>query len=214
MKPVLYFAPQSCALVPLITLTEAGADFELRPLNMRKGEHMTPQYLKLNPKHRVPLLLLDGKPLSENVAIQIWIARHFPQAGLLPDEPLQEIQAISLMAWFASGIHPSLTPNARPERYCDLPDSAESVRRCAQKLLVEYYGIADDRLAGREWFFDRFTAVDAYFFWCFRRGGQFGMDMSVFRHCTSHLQRASERASLQQAVATETRLLEEFAKAA
>ena len=214
MRPVLYFAPQSCALVPLITLTEAGADFELRPLNMRKGEHMTPQYLQLNPKHRVPLLLIDGEPLSENVAIQIWIARHFPQAGLLPDDPLQEIQAISLMAWFASGIHPALTPNARPERYCDLPDSAESVRRCAQKLLAEHYRIADDRLAGREWFFDRFTAVDAYFFWCFRRGGQFGMDTSVFPHCTAHLQRASERASVQQAVATETRLLEEFARPA
>jgi glutathione S-transferase len=210
----LYFAPQSCALVPYIALAEAAAPFELRPLNMRKGEHMTPEYLRLNPKHRVPLLLIDGEPLSENVAIQIWIARNFPHARLLPADPMQEVQAISLMAWFASGIHPALTPNARPERYCDLPDSAGSVRRCAQKLLVEHYRIADDRLAGREWFFEHFTAVDAYFFWCFRRGGQFGLDTSAFPHCTAHLRRTGERPSVQAAVAGEARLMAEFAKAA
>jgi glutathione S-transferase len=181
---------------------------------MRKGEHMTPEYLQLNPKHRVPLLLIDGQPLSENVAIQIWIARNHPQARLLPNDAMDEIQAISLMAWFASGIHPALTPNARPERYCDLPGSADSVRRCAQKLLLEYYRIADDRLAGREWFFDHFTAVDAYFFWCFRRGGQFGLDTTVFRHCTAHLQRTGERESVQRAVAIEKQWIETFSQAA
>ena len=43
------------------TLTEAGAKFEVRPLNFRKGQHMSPEYLKINPKHKVPLLVVDGK---------------------------------------------------------------------------------------------------------------------------------------------------------
>ena len=84
MEIVLYYAPITCALAPYITLTEAGAEFEVRPLNFRKGQHTSPEYLKINPKHKVPLLIVDGKVLSESVAIQTWIARTFPRAKLLP----------------------------------------------------------------------------------------------------------------------------------
>src|SRR5436309_6277418 len=104
MNIVLYYAPIACSLVPYVTLTEANATFEVRALNMRKGEHKSAQYLKVNPKHKVPLLVVDGKTLSENVAIQTWIARSFPQARLLPTDPWQELQAISLLAWCSSGI--------------------------------------------------------------------------------------------------------------
>jgi glutathione S-transferase len=70
MDIVLYYAPIACSLVPYVTLTEASATFEVRTLNMRKGQHKSSEYLKINPKHKVPLLVVDGKPLSENVAIQ------------------------------------------------------------------------------------------------------------------------------------------------
>ena len=61
MKIELYYAPVTCALAPYVTLTEAKAEFEVRPLNFRKGQHNSPEYLKLNPKHKVPLLIVDGK---------------------------------------------------------------------------------------------------------------------------------------------------------
>ncbi len=80
MEIILYYAPITCALAPYITLTEAGAKFEVRPLNLRKDQHKSPGYLTFNPKHKVPLLIVDGKVLSESAAIQIWIARTFPQA--------------------------------------------------------------------------------------------------------------------------------------
>ena len=180
MQLLLYYAPNACSLVPYVTLTEAGAPFEVRPLNFRKSQHMAPEYLRLNPKHKVPVLVIDGAPLTENVAIQIWIAAHFPAAKLLPADPMQELDAISLMAWCASGIHPFLSRINSPPRVCDLPGAEESVRRLAQQQLFENYRIADDKLAGREWFFDHFTAVDAHFFWCFRRGTQFNLDLSQF----------------------------------
>src|SRR5271166_714715 len=70
MQLILYYAPNACSLVPYVTLTEAGALFEVHPLNFRKSQHMTPEYLQLNPKHKVPVLVIDGAPLTENVAIQ------------------------------------------------------------------------------------------------------------------------------------------------
>ena len=213
----LYYTPVACSMVPYINLTEAQADFEVMPLNFSKGEHMSPEYLRLNPKHRVPVLMIDGEPLTENVAINLWIARAFPQAKLLPIDPKQEIKAISLMAWCASGIHPALTPNALPKRFCDAPDSEESVKQCAQKLLAEHFGIADTLLAGREWFFDHYTAPDAYFFWTFLRALRFDvkyLDLSKFLNCHAHLNRMKQRANVQKLLAFEKQIQEAFAKAA
>ena len=70
MQIVLYYSPIACSLVPYVTLTEAGAKFEVRNINLRKGEQSSPDYLKLNPKHKVPVLTVDGQTLTENVAIQ------------------------------------------------------------------------------------------------------------------------------------------------
>ena len=214
MKLTLYFAPMTCALVPFITLTEAGADFEVQAIDTRKGGNRTPEFLKLNPKHKVPVLVIDGEPLTENVALQVWIHRQFPKAKLLPADPGQEIKAISLMAFYASGIHPKLTPNARPENYCDLPGSEESVKRVANKMLFEDFKVMDDLLAGREWFLPHFTAVDAYFFWCFRRGISFKLDLTGFKNCMAHLERMQARASVQRVLAHEKKVMEEFARAA
>jgi glutathione S-transferase len=203
MNLTLFYSPITCSMVPYIALTEAQAPFKVRVINLALREHMEPEYLRLNPKHKVPVLLIDGEPLTENVAIQLWIARTFPQAQLLPHAELDEYRAISMLAWCASGVHAFLTPNILPQRYCDLPGSEESVRRCAQRMLHENFQIAEGLLAGREFFFDYFTLPDAYFFWCFRRGTQFQVDMNPYPACRSHFERLSQRASVQKLLAFE-----------
>jgi glutathione S-transferase len=197
-----------------VTLTEAGAPLEVHPLNFCKSQHMAPEYLRLNPKHKVPVLVIDGEPLTENVAIQIWIARHFPAAKLLPADAMQELQAISVMAWCASGIHPFLSRINSPPRVCDFPGAEDSVRKLAQQQLFENYQIADDKLAGREWFFDHFTAVDAHFFWCFRRGTQFNLDLSQFKYCIAHFERMQQWPSVCKVLAYEQEVQTAFARAA
>jgi glutathione S-transferase len=214
MDIALYYAPITCALAPYITLTEAKAKFEVRPLNLRKDQHKSAEYLKINPKHKVPLLVVDGQVLSESVAIQLWIARTFPQAKLLPADPWQELKAISILSWCSGGIHPFLARINSPPRVCDVPDTADSVTRLAQDNLMENFKIADDMLAGREYFFDHFTAPDAHFFWCFRRASQFKVDLSGFKSCVAHFERMKGRPSVQKLLDFEQSVQAEFAKAA
>ena len=214
MKLTLYYAPMTCATVPYITLTEAGADFNVQAVNTRNGDNRKPEFLKLNPKHKVPVLVINGEPLTENIAIQIWINRRYPKAQLLPADSWAEIKAISVMAFCASGIHPHLTPNARPQNYCDLPGAEESVKRVANKLLFEDLKVVDDLLAGREWFFPHFTACDAYFFWCFMRARSFKLELAQFANCTAHYERMLQRPSVRKVLAFEKKVQEEFARAA
>jgi glutathione S-transferase len=214
LKLTLAYTPMACSLAPYILLTEAGATFDTMDINMGKGEHMRPEFLKLNPKGKVPALIIDGQVLTENVAIQIWIARQFPDAKLLPADALDNVRAISVMSWCASGIHPKITQQARPERYCDLPDSADSVRALGSHSLMDLLAIADNMLAGREWFFDQFNCADAYFYWCFRRSTQLKPDVSHFKNCMAHMQRMEQRASVQKLLAHEKKVEAAFAAVA
>ncbi len=213
MKLTLFYAPMACSLVPYVNLTEAGAQFEVSTVNTGAKQQKTPEYLAVNPKGKVPVLGVDGYPLTENVAIAQFIARTWPAAKLLPSG-FDEFKAISLMAWFASTVHPHLTPNARPENYCDMPEAFDGVKRVAQKLLFEDLRIAEGLLAGRAWFFDHFTAVDTYFFWCYRRATQFKLDLSAYPNCDAHMLRMRERASVQKCEAYEKEVAAAFAKAA
>jgi glutathione S-transferase len=84
MDLTLCYAPMACSLVAYVNLTEAGAPFKVRTVNTGAKEQKSADYLAVNPKGKVPVLLVDGYPLTENVAIQQFIARSFPAAKLLP----------------------------------------------------------------------------------------------------------------------------------
>jgi glutathione S-transferase len=200
MTLTLCHFPNSCSIVPWLLLKEAGAEFNVRLVNLARGDHLAPEYRRINPKQAVPVLLIDGQPLTENVAILLWIAREFPRACLMPREPDAELQVISFMAWCASGLLPWLAPNIVPQRFCDLPDSEDSVRRCAHRMLKGRYAIAEEMLAlkQRDWFFGDYSVADAYFFWAFRRGMQFRVDVSGFPLCQAHLERMQLRPAVRE----------------
>lgn len=214
MEITLYYSPNTCALAPYVTLTEAGANFEARPLNFRQRQNYSPEYLKINPKHKVPALVVDGKVLTENVAIHQWVHRTFPAANILPADPWQQLQAISLHAWCASGIHPYLSRINNPAKVCDTADSSASVVKFATEALFETFAIADEMLAGRDYFFDHFTAPDAHFFWCCRRATQLQVSIAAFANVTAHFQRMLERPSVKKLLAFESEVNEAFAKSA
>ena len=214
MHIALYYAPYTCALAPWITLTEAGAEFEVRPLNFGRQQHMSADYMAINPKHKVPLLAVDGETMTESTAIQLWIARNFPDAGLLPDDPWQELEAVSLHSWCSSGIHPYLSRINAPPRVCDLPGAADNVVDHAKEYLAEAFGIADGMLEGREYFFERFATPDAHFFWCCRRATQFDFDFSAFPNTAAHFERMQGRDSVRKLLAYEKQVLDGFASAA
>ncbi|MBI4292227.1 MAG: glutathione S-transferase family protein [Betaproteobacteria bacterium] len=214
MKLTLYYAPITCSVVPLISLYEAGADFEVKPVNLRKAEQMSPEYLRLNPKHKVPVLLIEGEPLTENVAMALWMTRAFPRAGILPADSDAEVKAISIMAWCASGIHPNLTRINSPAKFCDTPGSEESIKRLAAKELDHVFAIAEGMLAGREYFFDKWCAADSHVFWAWRRAIQFGLDFSKHRHCAAHYERMQRRPAVIKALDFEKQVQAQFAQSA
>ena len=61
----LYYAPGTCALASHIALEEAGANYEAIRLSFKDEDQKKPDYLKINPKARVPALVTDRGVLTE-----------------------------------------------------------------------------------------------------------------------------------------------------
>jgi glutathione S-transferase len=143
----LYMSPGSSPMAPHIALHEIGVDFDSRWISFAKREQHAPEYLALNPEGKVPTLLVDGRPLTEVAAILYYLARRFPEAGLLPAGDLEaEAQVISWMSFIASTIHPP--PNRR-------------------RTVV--LGIAEQRLGRREWAVGGYSIADIHLFRLFWR---------------------------------------------
>lgn len=191
----LYFSPGACAFVPHVCLevikASCGEGFEPRLIKLHKGEHRTPQYLALNPNGQVPLLVVEGKPLSQIVAIVDYLDRRFPQAGLLPVESWQRAQAMSQLAWINNTVHPTFTHIFRTEYYAESDTGKAEVKRVA----IESYRACLQRIQGwvapanPYWFGSRLSPHDAYAFTLLRWGGLAGIDPASLPGYSAYVER-------------------------
>ncbi|PPR10244.1 MAG: Glutathione S-transferase GST-6.0 [Alphaproteobacteria bacterium MarineAlpha11_Bin1] len=210
MKIELFYAPGTCAMAPFINLVEAGANFEVHAMNYRTNDHMSPEYLKINPKHKVPLLMVDGECLTETPAIHIWMARTFPDAGLMPTDAWGQAQAVSLLSWVSGGIHPYLSRINNPKKVCEIDGTAENVIELGSGYLEECFGIANEILDGKDYLMGDYTAPDAYFFWAVRRFTQFKMDLNRFPNVLEYFERMRMRPSVEKLMTFEKTTIEGF----
>jgi glutathione S-transferase len=70
MGITVYHSPGACSMATYISLLEAGADFDIEIISLKNNEQFNSDYAALNSKKKVPFLVVDGKGLSENIAIQ------------------------------------------------------------------------------------------------------------------------------------------------
>ncbi len=141
----LYFAPGSSSMAPHIALHEVGAPFEGKPMSFKQNDMRKADYLKINPTGTIPTLLIDGRPLTEVAGILFYLARRFPEAGLLPHGDIEaEAHAVSWMSFAASTLH--------------------LARRQGLDHAREVYGIADRRLGGGWILGERYSIADIHLF--------------------------------------------------
>jgi glutathione S-transferase len=100
----LYYAPGACSLAPHIALEEVGAPFELSRVDFGTNQQTSAEYLRINPKARVPALVDGDWVLTEAPAILRYIAARHPAAGLWPWEPREEARCAEWLNWLSSTI--------------------------------------------------------------------------------------------------------------
>ncbi|MGH7914288.1 MAG: glutathione S-transferase family protein [Candidatus Binataceae bacterium] len=159
----LYYAPGACSTASHIGLEESGAPYETKLVSFANEEQRSEVYRKVNPRGKVPALSVDGAVLVENTAVLTYLARKYPAAKLLPADPFAEAQCISMMAWFASTVHPSFTHINRPERFAGDAAAHANIKQTGRKNFWANLQEIDATLNGKIWMMGtQYTVCDPY----------------------------------------------------
>src|SRR5437667_8065951 len=102
----LYYMPGACSIGIHVLLEEIGKPYDLHKIDGAKQEQYGPDFVKLNPKSKVPTLQRDdGSVLTEYQAIAPWLARKNPDKGLLPADPEGGARALEEMDYVVYTMH-------------------------------------------------------------------------------------------------------------
>jgi glutathione S-transferase len=167
-------------------LHEIGAPFEGTPISLGKKENREPAFLAINPEGKVPTLVIDGRPMTEVAAILFYLAKRFPEAGLLTHGDIEaEAHVISWMSFVAATIHPA--------------------RRQGIEHARTVYAIADQRLGKNEWAVGQYSIADVHLFrlyWRFR--GSLNPEPGEFPNLSAHYDRMMARPAVQRTIGIES----------
>lgn len=125
---ILYHANHStCSQKVRLCLAEKGLQWESRLINLATNEHLTHEYLVINPNGVVPTLVHDGQPVRDSGVICEYLEEVFADPPLLPSDPVGRAQ---VRAWV---------------RYLDeVPTVAVRVPSFNMAFLPRYDGLDDD----------------------------------------------------------------------
>jgi glutathione S-transferase len=183
----LYYSPGSSSMATHIALNEVGVPFELKLTALHLDENRAPGYLEVNPEGKVPALIVDGRPLTEVAATLWYLARRYPEAGLLPQfgDVEAEARVISWMSFIASTIHPA--------------------RRIGDDRWREVFVLAEQRLGTQPWTVDRYSIADIHLFrlyWRFVKTLE--PPRGSYPNLSAHYDRMMPRPAVQRTIAAET----------
>ena len=154
-KVTLFHCPNTRSSGVLTLLEELGADFDLHVLNMKKSEQLAPAYLAINPMGKVPAVKHGDALITEQVAIFLYLADLYAEAGLAPQigDPLRG-PYLRWMVFYGSCFEPALIDRALKREQAPRGMSPYGDYDTTLKTLT-------DQLAAGPWLLgDRFTAAD------------------------------------------------------
>jgi glutathione S-transferase len=200
----LYHANGTCAQAVHIALLESGAPFELAWLDFEAQQQRQPEYLKVNPKGRVPALVTPRGLLTEVPALLTYVAQSVPGAGLAPlDDAFELARLQSFTSYLASTVHVAHAHRRRGSRWADEPEAIAAMQRKVAQNMVDCFDyIEREWLGSGPWLLgERYSVADPYLFTV---GGWLegdGVDVSRFPRLLAHRERMLARPAVQAALA-------------
>ena len=190
----LYYAPATCALASHIALECAGAPYEARRIDFGKQEQRSPEYLRINPKGRVPALVTDRGVVTETPAILLYIAQSYPQAKLAPlQDPFRLAKVNEFNSYLCSTVHVAHAHKRRGARWADDESAHEAMRAKVPKNMGDCFELIERDLLRGPWVLgDEFSICDPYLFTLASWLDGDGVDISRFPKVAQHYARLQQ----------------------
>ena len=198
----IFYSPGACALASHIALAETGADYEAVRLNFQTGEQRSPDYLKINPKGRVPALVTPKGILTETPAILVYLAQTFPKAKLASlDDPWAFAQAQAFNSYLCSTVHVHHAHRTCGTRWADDAAAIEGMKKKVAQNMTDAYDLIERDMFKGPWVTgEAYSMCDPYLFTLSTWLESDGVDIARFPKVNDHYKRMLQRPATQRAM--------------
>jgi glutathione S-transferase len=179
-----------------IVLAEKNLPYDIAPIDLRAHEQKTPEYLKLNPYGKVPVLTDDATVLYESLIINEYLDEKYPNPPLMPKDPAKRAKARILID-YGMGHFDAPYQRLRMELMKDAKEQNQQVIATAKAELKKLLQRLEDEIGEQQFLLGDFSLVDADLLPRFTRLEGFGVlpDPSLPR-LGKYLERVKARASV------------------
>jgi glutathione S-transferase len=189
----LYYARGTCALASHLALEYAGAEYRTVRVDFAKKEQRSPEYLRLNPKGRVPALLTEQGVLTETPALLQFISQSFPKAKLAPlDDAFLLARVNEFNSYLCSTVHIAHAHRMRGYRWVDESDThaIEAMQKKVPQSVGECFELIERELFKGPWVLgETFSVCDMYLFTLAQWMEGDGLDPARFPKVADHRRR-------------------------
>ena len=205
MSLKLYFSPGACSFVPHVLLQLSGAAYEPAMVKLHKGEQHGEEYKAINPRGQVPVLVDDGKVITQIVAIILYLDQKFPEAQFLPTEPVARAKAIEVLAWMNNTVHPTFTHIFMPHKFSDQADVQAALKafntQVYKGLMAELEDLVIKHASPSAWLSGaRLGPLDAYALTLTRWGSLAGIDPEGYPSLWAHVNEVAKDSHVAQVI--------------
>ena len=102
----LYYSPGACSMAIHVVLNELNQPLTLHNASIREGKTRTAEFLAVNPRGQVPVLVEDGQVIREGAAILIYLMEKY-QSPMLPKSGKERATALEWLCWANATLHPA-----------------------------------------------------------------------------------------------------------
>lgn len=183
----LYYAKGTSALAAHILLEEVGAAYTAVEVALNEGAHKRDDFLRINPKARVPALDTPGGVITENPAILTYVAATHPKAGMLPEGAFARAEADALNAYLCATVHVAFAHKFRAARWADDPAAQEAMGAKVADNLADCAALIEAHYLRGPWALgNQFTLCDAYLALVPRWLTIAGVDIGAYPKLSAH----------------------------
>ena len=203
----LHYFPSNASMTPHMVLEELGVPYELVLVDRTNNAHHSPEYLKLNPNGKIPVLVDGELVLYETAAITLHLADTHAGAGLAP--PLgtpERAHFYKWLMWLSNTLQAEMPLYFYSDRWADTPEAAAALKRHAEVHITGMVDQLDSELArhGGPWFLgERYSVLDPYVLMLCRWTRGMARPARTLPHLGPYLQRMLARPAVQRAYVQE-----------
>lgn len=165
MIQIYWFSGSAPAWRVLLALEAKGLPYRSKQISAMAGDHMKPEFLAMNRRHKVPVLVDGDLVMYRSLAILAYLEEKYPETALMPERPEDRGRVWRFLMDFEANAYPTIVGGYAIPVFFNKIEGNEDGFKDSYNVLLEELGVIEAQLAGRDWLVgDRMTMADIAFY--------------------------------------------------